>query len=69
MKLEGFNNDLFDRFGDDAVHRMQLFVGGANPTNSDNQTYTGDHCGPGSEDSGTCRDGHKDDLGTKDASK
>lgn len=69
MKLEGFSKDMFDRFGDDAVHRMQVFVGGANPTNSNNQTYTGDHCGAGSENSATCADGFKDDLGTKDASK
>ncbi len=68
MKLEGFNNGMFDRFGDDAVHRMYLFVGGANPTNSDGQTYTGDHCGPGSEESLTCKEGYKDDLGSADAS-
>src|SRR5690606_12384239 len=57
MKLEGFNKGMFDRFGDDAVHRMHLFIGGANPCNINNETYTNDHCGPGSEESETCKQG------------
>lgn len=70
MKLEGFNNDLFDRFGDDAVHRMHLFIGGSNPCNIENKTYTNDHCGPGSENKLTCIEGAgKDDAGDADATK
>jgi|LakMenE18May11ns_1017448.scaffolds.fasta_scaffold9334642_1 hypothetical protein len=67
MKLEGFNKGLFDRFCDDTVQRMHLFIGGTSPTNANGVTYTGDHCQ--SEGGSTCTDGYKDDVGTKDGTK
>ena len=67
MKLEGLKSNLFEKFESDAVSSTHLFIGGIYPTNSDNKTYNNDHCGTGSENSATCADGFRDDLGTADA--
>jgi len=69
MKLQGSKSNLFDTFEQDAVRGMHLFIGGIYPCSSLGASYNNDHCGAGSENSLTCRGGHRDDPGTVDSSK
>lgn len=63
MKLKGLKGRLFDTFRSDQIRRMHHFIGGANPSNANGITYSGDSCTGGS----ACAEGYRDDLGTADA--
>jgi len=67
MKLEGLDSGLFRNFEGDATSCLHFFVEGANSTNLNGATYTGDTYSNMAGNS-TSTEGYRDDIGPADAS-